>query len=177
MKGFGHARRFNADPTSKTAQKTATAPLRFQPSRPDRRPDESAHRRLRLGSRSSPKAVWISLSDQKSFSRGGQRCLEANRVHHLSLVSLCGPYRVRRTTDARRHARDGAIAHGLGSQAPLGRHSVCNSRRSRGGDAFDRAVDCGVGMGTCRPNSKGFRSAQRDRHRAGDKLAAAFSVN
>src|SRR5688572_25551966 len=33
----------------KTAQKTVAA-LRFQASQPDRRPDESAHRRLRLGS-------------------------------------------------------------------------------------------------------------------------------
>ena len=64
-----------------------------------------------------------------------------------------------------------------GRKPPSGRHSVDNSRRARGGDTFDRAIDGGVRVGACHPNAKGLRSAQRDRHRAGDTLAAAFSVN
>ncbi len=55
--------------------------------------------------------------------------------------------------------------------------SAQHSRRSRGGNTVDCAVDCSVGVGTYRPDAKRVQSVQCDRHRAGDAIAAAPSID
>jgi hypothetical protein len=128
---------------------------------------------------SSAKGVGILRSDQKSFPGDGQRCWEADSGRHLLLVSLCGLYRVRRTTGstATCKGRGNTAASVSRSQALSGGDSVQDSRRSHGSETLDCAVDCSVGVGTYRPDAKGVQSVQRDRHRAGHAIAAAPSVD
>ena len=68
-----------------------------------------------------------------------------------------------------------AVAHGL-RQASHGDRVGDQSCRRRGSDAFDRAVDRCVGVGTCRSYPDGVRSFHVNRHAAGDAVATATTV-
>jgi hypothetical protein len=128
---------------------------------------------------SSAEAVWVMRSDQKSSLAGGSCCCEANCLDHPSLVSGSEPYRrVRCTTGSTVTCKGrGSSAWLSHSQALSQGNSAQHPRRSHGCNTVDCAVDCSVGVGAYRPDAKGVQSVQCDRHRAGDAIAAAPSID